>query len=454
MKSFGQFIIEAVKTAASTEAKMKGLKGDGHGGWYDQKGNFVAKTVNGKLQFTGGRSAASQEDPKSTKVATPEKPTAKPKAVATAPAPKPKPKEDTAATATKSPEPGETDQQTAEVMGMPSSEGVVVVFGRFNPPTVGHQKLLDKAASEASRLGYDFKIYPSRSVDAKKNPLQPGAKIEYMKKMFSDYEESIKDDPNARTIFDVLVAAANLGYKGVTIVVGQDRLSEFQSLAQKYNGDLYDFEDLQVISAGARDPDSEGIEGMSASKMRDAVAKDDFKAFAKGIPNIGNMEKKNLFNLIQKSMGATDEQLRGTVASETWQHAPKLDPFGLRIAYLKEQCFKVGSLVENVNTGVRGRITRRCANHVIVQTPEHTMFKAWLKDLSEAYDVGTDEYRQYMQRMTPGQGDKKWNNDPIIKPITTGSFYDGKKVKNPNDPPSGPGVKYNDTKIPYKVGKG
>jgi len=454
VKSFGQFIIEAVKTAASTEAKMKGLKGDGHGGWYDQKGNFVAKTVNGKLQFTGGRSAAPEEDPKSTKVATPEKPTAKPKAVATAPVPKPKPKEDTAATATKSPEPGESDQQTAEVMGMPSSEGVVVVFGRFNPPTVGHQKLLDKAASEASRLGYDFKIYPSRSVDAKKNPLQPGAKIEYMKKMFSDYEESIKDDPNARTIFDVLVAAANLGYKGVTIVVGQDRLSEFQSLAQKYNGDLYNFEDLQVISAGARDPDSEGIEGMSASKMRDAVAKDDFKAFAKGIPNIGNMEKKNLFNLIQKSMGATDEQLRGTVASETWQHAPKLDPFGLRVAYLKEQCFKVGSLVENVNTGVRGRITRRCANHVIVQTPEHTMFKAWLKDLSEAYDVGTDEYRQYMQRMTPGQGDKKWNNDPIIKPITTGSFYDGKKVKNPNDPPSGPGVKYNDTKIPYKVGKG
>ena len=97
---------------------------------------------------------------------------------------------------------------------------------------------------------------------------------------------------------------------------------------------MYDFEDLQVISAGARDPDSDGIEGMSASKMRDAVAKDDFKAFAKGIPNIGNMEKKNLFNLIQKSMGVTEEQLEnGTVASETWTYAPKLDPFGLRIAY-------------------------------------------------------------------------------------------------------------------------
>ena len=455
MKSFGQFLTEAVKTAASAEAKMKGLKGDGHGGWYDQKGNFVAKTVNGKLQFTGGRGSAQPEDPKSTKVAAPAAPKPKAKApVAATPAPKPKAKEDPSATATKSPEPGEANVQTAEVMGAPTSEGAVIVFGRFNPPTVGHQKLLDKAAAEADRLGFDLKVYPSRTVDAKKNPLQPGAKIEYMKKMFPDYEEGIKDDPNARTIFDVLEACFNLGYKAVTIVVGQDRLSEFQSLAQKYNGDLYDFEELSVISAGARDPDSEGIEGMSASKMRDAVAKDDFKAFAKGIPNIGNMEKKNLFNLIQKSMGATDEQLRGTVTSETWQYAPKLDPFGLRVAYLKEQCFKIGSLVENINTGVRGRITRRGANHVIVQTPEHTMYKAWLRDLSEAFDVGTDEYRRYVQSMTPGQGDVKFHDKPDIKPITTGSYYDGKKVKNPNDPPSGPGIKYNDTKIPYKVGKG
>jgi len=460
VKSFGQFLTEAVKTAASTEAKLKGLKGDGHGGWYDAKGNFVAKTVNGKLQYTGGKGAAETEDPKSTKVATPEKPTAKKKApVATPSATKSQQPADPAPDARKAPEPGDAQTQSAEVMGMPTSEGAVIVFGRFNPPTVGHEKLLKKAQSEASRLKYDLKIYPSRSVDAKKNPLQPGAKIEYMRKMFPDYEDSIKDDPNGRTIFDVLGACFNLGYKGVTIVVGQDRLSEFQSLAQKYNGDLYDFEDLQVISAGARDPDAEGIEGMSASKMRDAAAKDDFKMFAKGIPNIGNMEKKNLFNLLKKSMGVTQDQLangskRIRPALETWQYAPKLDPFGLRIAYLKEECFKVGTLVENVNTGVRGRIIRRGANHVIVQTPESTMFKSWLRDLTEAYDVGTDEYRQYMQRMTPGQGDKKWNNDPIIKPITTGSYYDGKKVKNPNDPASGPGTKYNDTSIPYKVGKG
>ena len=451
VKSFGQFLIEAVKTAASTEAKMKGLKGDGHGGWYDAKGNFVAKTVNGKLQFTGGGGAKPPEDPKSTKVATPQAPTAQSKAPQAAAPQMPAAQEQPPEEGGKSPEPGDTQQQTAEIMGQPTSEGAVVVFGRFNPPTTGHEKLLKSAASEASRTGADLRIYPSRTVDAKKNPLQPGTKIEYMQKMFPDYENDIKDDPNAKTIFDVLVACNNLAYKSVTIVVGQDRLAEFQGLAQKYNGELYEFEEIKVISAGARDADAEGLEGMSASKMRDAAAKDDFKAFAKGIPNIGNMDKKNLYNILQKSMGVKKKEI---AKEDTWQHAPKLDPFGLRIAYLKEQIFRVGSLVENVNTGVRGRITRRCANHVIVQTPEHTMFKAWLRDLSEAYYVGTDEYRQYVQRMTPGQGDKKWNNDPIIKPITTGSYHDGKKVKNPNDPPTGPGIKYNDTKIPYKVGKG
>ena len=450
MKSFGQFLKEAVKTAASTEAKMKGLKGDGHGGWYDAKGNFKAKTVNGKLQFVQGGAPKQAEGPTSTAPATPDAPQQQAAAPMQA-APTAQPQQQQPETdGSKSPEPGDAQQQTAEIMGTPTSEGAVVVFGRFNPPTTGHEKLLKSAGTEASRTGADLRIYPSRSVDAKKNPLQPGTKIEYMQKMFPDYAESIKDDPNAKTIFDVLIACQNLAYKSVTIVVGQDRLAEFQGLAQKYNGDLYDFEEIKVISAGQRDADAEGLEGMSASKMRDAAAKDDFKAFAKGIPNIGNMDKKNLYNILQKSMGVKKTEL----AAETWQHAPKLDPFGLRVAYLRGECFKVGSLVENVNTGVMGRITRRCANHVIVQTPEHTMFKAWLKDLTEAYDVGTDEYRRYVQSMTPGQGDVKFHDKPDIKPITTGSYYDGKKVKNPNDPPSGPGTKYNDTKIPYKVGKG
>ena len=160
-------------------------------------------------------------------------------------------------------------------------------------------------------------------------------------------------------------------------MVGQDRLAEFQSLAQKYNGDLYEFDEIKVISAGTRDADSDGVEGMSASKMRKAAKDGDFKAFAKGIPNsLGNVDKKQLFNTLQKSMGAS--------VKEDWEVAPKLDPEGLRIAYMDNEVFTVGSLVENLNTGETGRITRRGTNHVICMTPEGTIFKSWLRDIMES----------------------------------------------------------------------
>ena len=443
MKSFAQFLGEAVKTAASTQAKQRGLVGDGHGGWYDAKGNFVAKTVNKKLKFTGSRGAGEEEEaPQQGGPAATATPT-KTKAPETAPAPKA-----AAAPPQDIEQSGQTfgtddlQQQTAEKMGEASSESVVIVFGRFNPPTTGHEKLLTAASDEAARQKADLRIYPSRSVDPKKNPLQPGAKIDYMKKMFPDFEENIRDDANSRTIFDVLVACQNVGYRGVTIVVGQDRLNEFQGLAQKYNGDLYEFEEINVLSAGERDADAEGLEGMSASKLRKAAMDGNFKEFVKGVPNIGNDEKMNLFKLLQKSMGVKKDDKKKKEVKE-WEYAPKLDPFGLRIAYLREEIFKIGSLVESLQTGEVGRITRRGANHVICQTSEGNMFKSWLRDITEAYDVATDDYRDYVQSMTPGQPVKKFHDKSRILPITTGSFYDGKPKKKPEDPPSGPGTKFN-----------
>ena len=446
MKSFAQFLGEAVKTAASTQAKQRGLVGDGHGGWYDAKGNFVAKTVNKKLKFTGSRGAGEEEEaPQQGGPAATATPT---KTKAPEPAPTPKAAAAPPQDVEQSGEVFGTDvlqQLTAEKMGEASSESVVIVFGRFNPPTTGHEKLLTAASDEASRQKADLRIYPSRSVDPKKNPLQPGAKIDYMKKMFPDFEEDIRDDANSRTIFDVLVACQNVGYRGVTIVVGQDRLNEFQGLSQKYNGDLYEFEEINVLSAGERDADAEGLEGMSASKLRKAAMDGNFKEFVKGVPNIGNDEKMNLFKLLQKSMGVKKDDKKKDKKKEVkeWEYAPKLDPFGLRIAYLREEIFKIGSLVESLQTGEVGRITRRGANHVICQTSEGHMFKSWLRDISEAYDVGTDNYRDYVQSMTPGQPVKKFHDKSRILPITTGSFYDGKPKKKPEDPPSGPGTKFN-----------
>ena len=422
MKSFAQFLSEAAKTSASVQAKQRGLVGDGHGGWYDKNGKFVAKTVGGKLQFSGGRNTKVEDGPSQGKPQKPAEPSAKKASPKPVPASTPstvKPSEDE-----KSAKKGDNQEKdiTAPDTDPSQYEGVVVVFGRFNPPTTGHQKLLQQAKSEASRRNFALKIYPSRTQDKKKNPLEPGTKIEYMKKMFDDVADDIVDDPNAKTIFDVMTAANEIGFQQLVIMVGQDRLSEFQSLAHKYNGDLYEYDDIEVISAGARDADSEGLEGMSASKMRKAAADGDFKSFVKGIPNIGNMEKKNLFNVLRKSMGINSQ-----AESYVWEIAPKLDAEGLREAYIHGEIFSVGSLVENINTGEIGRITRRGTNHVICMTPEGTIFKSWLRDLAEAYEVGTDEYREYVQGMTPGQMTKKFGHPktrikPTILPL------------KPNDP--------------------
>ena len=132
---------------------------------------------------------------------------------------------------------------------------------------------------DRASAGADLKVYPSRTHEPKKNPLSPGSKIEFMKKMFPDYAENIINDDEMKSIFNVLTTADEGGYRNVNIIVGSDRQAEFENLATKYNGELYDFENIRVISAGVRDADAEGVEGMSASKMRKAVVDGNFKAF-------------------------------------------------------------------------------------------------------------------------------------------------------------------------------
>ena len=163
MRSFNNFLREATETSASRQAKLLGLVGDGHGGWYDAKGKFVAKTEQGKLKCYGQGGAKPEDD----------KPAPK-KAAAAAPTP------------TKKLKPGQQQQQKPQETE--KSEGIVIVFGRLNPPTIGHQKLLQCAQRVAKRTNGDLKIYPSRTQDPKKNPLDPGMKINFMKQMFPDYE--------------------------------------------------------------------------------------------------------------------------------------------------------------------------------------------------------------------------------------------------------------------------
>ena len=391
MKNFFQFLNEATESQASMQAKKLNLKSDGHGGWLDTRGKFVAKTVDGKLKFTGKRGPKAAEDPQARKpaAAQPAPVQAKPKVE-----PEAKPKQG-----------GEEEVEDSEEI----SDTLTVAFGRFNPPTVGHGKLLSAAKKAAA--GGDLKIYPSRTQDAKKNPLDADMKISYMKKMFPEYEENIVNDGEMKSIFNVLTTANDEGYDSVNIIVGSDRQSEFENLANKYNGELYDFEEINVISAGVRDADSEGVEGMSASKMRKAVMDDDFESFRKGTPSeLDDGDTRALFDAVRQGMGSKKK----AEVAEMWEIAPEIDPKGLRDNYVAGRIFNLGDIVENLNTGLVGKIIRRGTNHLICLTQEDYMFKSWIRDVMEAVvnypgpsgvpssqrEVGTDANREYAMRMT------------------------------------------------------
>ena len=361
MKNFFQFLNEA-SSQASMQARKLNLKSDGHGGWLDSLGKFVATTEDGKLKFVDKKKSKGEEETK-----------AQPRAQA-----KPEEKETKAKAPETAPKKSSGDDE-AEGGSGETTETLTVAFGRFNPPTVGHGKLLNAAKKAAA--GEDLKIYPSRSQDAKKNPLDPDMKVSFMKKMFPDFSEVIINDADMKSIFDVLVTADEAGYRNVNIIVGSDRQAEFENLATKYNGELYNFENIRVISAGVRDSDAEGVEGMSASKMRKAVSEDDFESFRKGTPKeLDDGDTTALFDAVRTGMKIKAKKKEVT---ELWQIAPKCDPRGLREQYVGGFIYRIGDLVEHLNTGLIGKIIRRGTNHLICVTEEDYMFKSWIRDVME-----------------------------------------------------------------------
>ena len=371
MKSFFNFLSEATESQAAAQAKKLGLRGDGHGGWVDRSGKTVARTDKGKLKFIDGRQAKGSEEPGAGRKPA-AAPTPQPTQAVQAPAPQPQ-----AAAATQAPE--------EEPQELPP---LTVVFGRFNPPTVGHEKLLKSAKRISS--GGDIKIYPSRTQDPKKNPLDPSKKVGYMKKMFPEFEKNIINDPDMKSIFDVLVTANEDGYTNVNIVVGSDRQAEFENLAQKYNGELYNFDQIRVISAGVRDADAEGVEGMSASKMRKAVMDDDFDSFRRGTPKtLDDGDAQTLFNAVRQGMGVKKAKVKKENYN-LWEVAPKFDMRNLRENYVTGNIFKIGDTVQNLNTGLVGEVMRRGTNHLICVTEDGYMFKSWIKDVMEYTEVKMD----------------------------------------------------------------
>ena len=381
MKSLFQFLSES---QAVQQATRMGLKSDGHGGWYDNKGEFIAKTEKGTLKFFNKRQRIGAQDPRQSE------------------------KEKNISVGT-SAEPAAEPTMTMQPPEVEKTKGTLTIaFGRFNPPTTGHEKLLDTVASSSD--DNDYMIIPSRTQDKKKNPLDADTKVSVMQKMFPKHKDKIVNDANNKTIFDVLKKAHTDGYANVRILGGADRVKEFEKLTGNYNGKLYNFDNVEVVSAGARDPDSDDVTGMSASKQRKAAAEGDIKTFMKGVPkSLSQKDAEELFKKIRIAMNIKE-------GFNMWEIAPKFDWKGLRDNYVQEKIYRVGQMVENMNNGLVGRIIRRGANHLICVTEENLMFKSWIKDVSESIvngttqsgvpanqrEVGTDAHRKYAETMVPG----------------------------------------------------
>tara|TARA_B100000427_G_scaffold103040_1_gene85162 strand:- start:912 stop:2069 length:1158 start_codon:yes stop_codon:yes gene_type:complete len=378
MKKFSAFLTEAERSFASKEAEKLKLKHVGYGKYADINGNVTHLSKDGKLIKVSAQQAA---------------------------------------TATQQ----NGGEETGSGEGQVDQGSISVTFGRFNPPTVGHEKLLNKVAQQAKSTGGEYRIYPSRSEDPKKNPLDAGTKIGFMKQAYPDHANAIQNNEEMRTIFDVLTTLDGEGYSSVNLVVGGDRVSEFNSLAQKYNGDVYTFDEINVVSAGARDPDGEGVEGMSASKLRKAAAEDDFDSFRKGMSkSLGKDGTEKLYTTLRQAMQVEEFDDFAEASYDLYEIAPRLDPQGLREAYFNQNLFEVGSFVENSNTGIVSKVVSRGSNYVISIDERDGIYRSWLKDLVEVNDikyfnwkpageVGTDQLDNYVRKLTPGEFIRKLN---------------------------------------------
>ena len=281
---------------------------------------------------------------------------------------------------------------------------ITFAFGRFNPPTIGHEKLFD-AVKKISRGG-EYRIYPTHTQDKKKNPLDFKTKVKFLRKMFPKYARNIMADKGMRTSFDVIVALYDQGFTKVSMVVGEDRLVEFDKLLNKYNGvkgrhGFYQFENgVKVVSAGARDPDAEGATGMSASKMRAAAADDNQYQFAKGLP--GNfVQVADLFNAVRKGLGLK-------VNEGTRPHVQLEKVSDLRENYIKGDLFKVDDEVVLKENDEVGTIKVCGSNYVLVEFGTIRK-RCWLDSVEKleeeggAGEWGTEELVKNYQKDTPGQ---------------------------------------------------
>ena len=262
-------------------------------------------------------------------------------------------------------------------------KSVAFTFGRFNPPTVGHEKLIKKVRSVPAN---DYRIYLSRSEDPKKNPLSPRQKLDLMKKMFPSMRNKIKINPS-NMVLEIATELYKDGFEELTMVVGSDRVREFETILKKYNDvksrhGYYKFSNIKVVSAGERDPDAEGVSGMSASKMRAAAAKNDLASFKKGLPS--GVNAKDIMKQVRVGMQlAAAYGSVGHTAGYGYKPIASLEEFEqnqIRDLYVREMIFNINDKVTYIKEDLEGKVVRRGTNYVVLEDKDNNLHKAWIWD--------------------------------------------------------------------------
>ena len=180
----------------------------------------------------------------------------------------------------------------------------VFAFGRFNPPTTGHEKLIHKVEDTAKSVGGEAHIIASHTVDNGKNPIPKEKKVGYLKKVAGEGTNVRASSSEHPTLLHQLSLLHKSGVQHLTMVAGSDRVKEYHDLINKYNGQEgkhghYNFKSIKVVSAGHRDPDAEGAEGMSGTKMREHARSGNIKAFKSGLPKALHPHAEEIMNHIK-----------------------------------------------------------------------------------------------------------------------------------------------------------
>ena len=253
---------------------------------------------------------------------------------------------------------------------------VYFTFGRMNPPTIGHGKLLDVLASKAGRNPY--KVFLSQSHDPKKNPLMYSDKIKSVRKMFPKHARNVMINKNVKTPFDALATLYNEGYRKVVMVAGSDRVAEYNLRLNKYNAKdsghgFYNFQDgIKIVSAGERDPDADGAEGASGTKQRGYASSNDFIKFSQGLPTtMSNKDARDMFNTVRKGMGLKEEK--------HFKNHIALKPISeQREAFVAGTLFGLGDSVVIKETQEVCNVVVLGSNYVIVERADGMRFRKWL----------------------------------------------------------------------------